>query len=277
MADVVAELVNGLRKDGRSESHVVEMERVLKKFADTFQCDIGNITAADVDAYLRGLDSSPASRNIYRRKIVTLFNHARRVGYLPDKTTAATKSAKAKEHRHEIEIYSSAEMSLLLEHSSDNLRPFIIVCGFSGLRPAEAMRLDWKEIDFASGMILISAGKSKTQSRRFAPLLDNAIKWLLPLAKPAGKVVNVVMIIKALQRLARRSSVKMKRNALRHSFCSYRLALTQNANQTALEAGHSADILFKHYRQLTTETEAKRWFSIAPVESENVVPLVAVS
>ena len=50
--------------------------------------------------------------------------------------------------------------------------------------------------------------------------------------------------------------MKMKRNALRHSFCSYRLALTQNANQTALEAGHSADILFKHYRQLCTEAEA---------------------
>jgi hypothetical protein len=67
----------------------------------------------------------------------------------------------------------------------------------------------------------------------------------------------------------------MKRNGLRHSFCSYRLALTQNANQTALEAGHSADILFAHYRQLCTEAEAKRWFSIAPVGAEKVVPMVA--
>ena len=31
-----------------SESHVAEMERVLEKFADTFQTDIGNITAADL-------------------------------------------------------------------------------------------------------------------------------------------------------------------------------------------------------------------------------------
>jgi integrase len=266
VADVVKELVHGLRSDGRSEGHVVEMERVLKKFAGAFQTDIGNITAADVNAYLRKLDSSPASRNIYRRKIVTLFNYARRVGYLPDRTTAATKSAKAKVHGREIEIYSATEMSRLLEHAGDNLRPFVVLCGFCGLRPAEAMRLDWKEVDFASGTILVSAGKSKTQSRRFAPLPENAAAWLRPLAEPAGKVVNVVMIIKALQRLARRSGVKWKRNGLRHSFCSYRLALTQNANQTALEAGHSADILFKHYRQLSAEAEAQRWFSLVPID-----------
>jgi len=277
VADVVVELVNGLRKDGRSESHVVEMKRVLDRFADSFQTDIGSITAADINAYLRALNSSPASRNIYRRKIVTLFNHARRVGYLPDKTTAATRSAKAKEHRREIEIFSADEMSRLLEHASDNLRPFVILCGFCGLRPAEAMRLDWKEVDFDHGTVLVSAGKSKTQSRRFAPLTENAAAWLRPHAKATGKVVNVVEIINALRRLGKRAKVAMKRNGLRHSFCSYRLTLTQNANQTALEAGHSADILFKHYRQLCTEAEAKRWFSIAPVESEKVVELAAAS
>ena len=275
VSEVVAELINGLRKDGRSESHVVEMERTLNKFADTFRTNVGNITTADINAYLRSLDTSPASRNIYRRKIVTLFNYARRVGYLPDKTTAATKSAKAKEHGREIEIYSADEMSRLLDCASDNLRPFLVLCGFCGLRPAEAMRLEWKEIDFERATILVSAGKSKTQSRRFAPLTENAAAWLRLHAKSEGKVVNVVMIINALRRLGVRAKVAMKRNALRHSFCSYRLALTQNANQTALEAGHSADILFKHYRQLCTETEAKRWFSIAPAGSEKVVPMVA--
>jgi integrase len=274
VADVVDELVNGLRKDGRSKAHVVEMSRVLRAFAERFRCDIGNITTSDVDAYLRALDVSPASRNIYRRKLVVLFNYARRVGYLPDKTTAATKSAKAKEHEREIEIHSAAEMSQLLEHASDSLRPFLVLTGFCGLRPAEALRLDWKEIDFERGTILVSAGKSKTQSRRFAPLPDNAAAWLRPLAQPAGKVVGIVSIVNALQRLGLRSRVQMKRNALRHSFCSYRLTLTQNANQTALEAGHTADVLFRHYRQLATEAEAQRWFSIAPVD---VAHLAAVA
>jgi integrase len=277
VVDVVDELVNGLRKDGASEAHVSEMKRVLGKFADVFQTNIGNISTADINAFLRGLETSPASRNVYRRKIVTLFNYARRVAYLPDRTTAASNAAKAKEHGREIEIYSAEEMARLLQHASDNLTPFVVLCGFCGLRAAEAMRLDWKEIDFARSTVLVSAAKSKTQSRRFAPLPDNAAAWLRPLTKPNGRVVSVVMVVNALRRLGLRAKVDMKRNGLRHSFCSYRLATTQNANQTALEAGHSADILFKHYRQLVTEAEAKRWFSIAPAEAANVVPMVAIA
>ena len=275
VADVIDELVNGLRKDGASEAHVDEMERVLGKFSEAFQTDIGNVSTADINTFLRGLETSPASRNVYRRKIVTLFNYARRVGYLPDRTTAATKTAKAKESGREIEIYGAEEMARLLQHANDNLRPFLVLCGFCGLRPAEAMRLDWREIDFTRGTVLVLASKSKTRTRRFAPLPPNAAAWLRPLAPRTGKVVNVVMIVNALRRLGTRSHVKMKRNGLRHSFCSYRLAITQNANQTALEAGHSADVLFKHYRQLCTESEANRWFSIAPAEVANIVSMVA--
>jgi integrase len=277
VADVVAELVNGLRKDGASEAHVDEMDRVLGKFAAAFQTNIGNVCTADINAFLRGLETSPASRNVYRRKIVTLFNYARRVGYLPDRTTAATKTAKAKESGREIEIYGAEEMAQLLQHANDNLRPFLVLCGFCGLRPAEAMRLDCREIDFTRGTVLVLASKSKTRTRRFAPLPPNAAAWLRPLAKPTGNVVNVVMIVNALRRLGLRSGVTMKRNGLRHSFVSYRLAVTHNANQVALEAGHSADVLFRHYRELCTEEEAKRWFSIAPAEAANIVSMVATA
>jgi integrase len=275
VSEVVRELVEGLRKDGASEAHVEEIDRVLSKFATTFSMNIGDVTTANINSYLRGLDTSSASRNVYRRKVVTLFNYARRVGYLPDRTTAATKAAKAKEIGREVYIYSADEMTRLLQHASEKMKAFLVLCGFCGLRPAEAMRIEWNEIDFTRKTVLVSAGKSKTQSRRFAPLPDNAAAWLRPYAKREGKVVEIVMIVNALRRLGNRARVRMRRNGLRHSFCSYRLASTQNANQTALEAGHSADILFKHYRQLCTEAEAQLWFSIEPIESRNVVSIVA--
>ena len=277
VAEVVLELVQGLKKDGASLEHVVEMERTLGKFADSFQTNIGNITTTEINDYLRGLKASASTRNVYRRKIVTLFNYARRVNYLPDSITVATKAKKVKERGKEIEIYSHADMVKLLQHASDNLRPFIVLCGFCGLRSAEARRLEWKEVDFVQGTILVAADKSKTQTRRFAPLPKNAAEWLKPHAKSTGKVVKVVMVVNALRRLGLRAKVKMKRNGLRHSFCSYRLTSTQNANQTALEAGHSVEILFQHYRQLCTEAEAKSWFSIAPTVTTNVIPMVATA
>lgn len=57
---------------------------------------------------------------------------------------------------------------------------------------------------------------------------------------------------------------KWKHNALRHSFISYRVALTQNVAQVALEAGNSPQMIFKHYRELVRPAEAKKWFAIDP-------------
>jgi len=55
---------------------------------------------------------------------------------------------------------------------------------------------------------------------------------------------------------------------LRHSFISYRIASVKSADQVALEAGNSPSIIFKHYRELTTENEAEKWFGILPKEGQ---------
>jgi len=36
----------------------------------------------------------------------------------------------------------------------------------------------------------------------------------------------------------------------------------KSADQVALEAGNSPAIIFRHYRELTTEETAKEWFGI---------------
>ena len=53
-----------------------------------------------------------------------------------------------------------------------------------------------------------------------------------------------------------------KANALRHSFISYRLAKTKDIAAVALEAGNSPRMIFAHYRELCTESEAADWFGI---------------
>jgi hypothetical protein len=40
----------------------------------------------------------------------------------------------------------------------------------------------------------------------------------------------------------------------------------KSADQVALEAGNSPSIIFKHYRELTTEEQAEKWFGIMPKE-----------
>ena len=69
----------------------------------------------------------------------------------------------------------------------------------------------------------------------------------------------------------RNSKVKWRENGLRHTWVSCRLAETQNAEKTAIEAGNSTQIFFSNYRELRTPEQAKAWFSIEPACKEKVV------
>ena len=62
--------------------------------------------------------------------------------------------------------------------------------------------------------------------------------------------------------------IEWPRNVLRHSFISYRIAKVKSADQVALEAGNSPSIIFKHYRELTTEEQADKWFGIVPKDGQ---------
>ena len=64
-----------------------------------------------------------------------------------------------------------------------------------------------------------------------------------------------------------------KRNGLRHSYISYQLALTKKVHEIAMDAGNSETIIFKNYRELVTEEEARAWFSILPSDEANIIPI----
>jgi hypothetical protein len=57
-----------------------------------------------------------------------------------------------------------------------------------------------------------------------------------------------------------------RQNALRHSFISYRVALTGDVARTALEAGNAAKMIFRHYREVVEAQTAEAWFAITPPE-----------
>jgi hypothetical protein len=67
-----------------------------------------------------------------------------------------------------------------------------------------------------------------------------------------------------IKAVVRRSGVAWGHNIARHSFVSYHLAEFGNAGRTALEAGHSEAMLFRHYRALVTPAAAAEFWGIRP-------------
>ena len=77
-------------------------------------------------------------------------------------------------------------------------------------------------------------------------------------------------------RAADTAGITWKANALRHSFISYRVAQIKDVAEVAFEGGNSPTIIYRHYRALVTEADAKEWFGIVPDQgAANVVPFAA--
>ena len=106
--------------------------------------------------------------------------------------------------------------------------------------------------------------KKRGKSRRMAPLLPNLKKLLKPLAEASGKIWphSHPYLYELMREAAAAAEIKLKDNALRHSFVSYRVAATKNVPQVALEAGNSQQIIDSNYRELVTEADSQAWFSI---------------
>lgn len=60
-------------------------------------------------------------------------------------------------------------------------------------------------------------------------------------------------------------------NALRHSYATYRLAVTADAARVALEMGNSPQKPMTNYRELADEKEGREWFGISPDQPANVI------
>ncbi len=110
------------------------------------------------------------------------------------------------------------------------------------------------------------------------PISDNLAPWLAPYLKESGPVWphGHDYFYEAQRAVALKAQVKWKQNALRHSFISYRMAIVKDANQVALEAGNSPDIIFRNYLELVTQTQARNWFGIEPEAKGKVISINSV-
>jgi integrase len=262
--EVVTQMLEARKQDGVGTRHLSQLRSVLNRFATAYPGQILDVTSADIDAWLRGLNVSPSSRNGMLLYVSLLFSFALEQNYLPEgKPTASSQLRKVKVADSDIEVFSPDVFRTIIHAAPVHLIPLLAISAFAGIRSAELGRLDWNAVDLDRGFIEIRAGQAKTASRRLAPIPANLVEWLRPLPR-SGRVIKSCELIKEATALARAVGIEWPRNVLRHSFITYRIAKVKSADQVALEAGNSPDIIFKHYRELATEEVADQWFGILP-------------
>jgi integrase len=193
-----------------------------------------------------------------------LFGFAKQRNYLPKaETTEAMRVSKSKVPVKDTDIFTPEQFEKLLRAAPQSMIPYLVFRGFCGIRPAELFRLDWSAVNLERKIIELRATQAKTAARRLIPISDNLAAWLAPL------VGTGIIIPKPRMRcdaaiLAKEIGVGWPKNALRHSYISYRVAITGDVPRTALESGNSPEIIFRHYHELVQPEAAKAWFEIMP-------------
>jgi len=129
------------------------------------------------------------------------------------------------------------------------------------LRGGEIKPLHCSQIDLAGGFIEVAADQPETDPPCLVPIQDNLTAQLLPLAKERGPVCPFKNLLNQLMQPAADAGVDGKKNALRHSFISYRVAECAGLPRVADESGNSPAIFRANYLQRVKPMQAHAWFS----------------
>jgi integrase len=281
VTETVEELLAAKKHDGASSTYLAPLKTCLTRFSRDFAASIADVQTQDIDAWLRALKLSPRSRNNHRNAVVLLFNFAKKAGYLNrDLTTAAEHTSLARAKKKTPPFYLPIDFAKLLATATPDLLPSLVLGGFCGLRAVEIARLDWSAIHWEESNIIISIEASKQAEaarRRIAPLTPPAAAWLANYRTKKGKVLplDASDFYAALKPVFSKTEVSPKYNGLRHSFITYRVAMTKDFVKTAYEAGSSVAKIQSNYDAVATEAEGKLWFSIMPERAENVLAITA--
>jgi len=261
VADVCNEFLLSKARAGRADRYLSLTLTQLTAFArGRERRPLASISGAEIEAWLHSNGWQPVTQRHYLVAVRTLFNFALLRGLVVanpalgvDKPSVPFKPP---------EIHSPDQVSQVLECArrlDPGLCRFMSIRYFAGLRGSEAAALSESEIKVERGFIEVTAANAKTRQRRLVAIEPNLAAWLelggsLPLR---DKWTRHWRLVKAC-------GVPMPANVTRHSFVSYHLAHFGSASRTALEAGHSEAVLFRHYREVVTRDDAARFWQIRP-------------
>ena len=121
-------------------------------------------------------------------------------------------------------------------------------------------------------VVTIRSEVSKTRTRRFVALSENAVEWLklCPTKSPSTRIVPFSFNVLRKKRRAnwlnaREGKKNWIHQGMLHTFCSCWLAKYEDVNKLLLMSGHSSpQMLWRNYYRAVEKSEAEKFWSIYP-------------
>jgi integrase len=278
----VAELVERYlqSKSDKSPVHQKDLANRCRRFALDFGDRLCHtVTATEIRDWITDLELGPQSFNNWRDRLSYLFSYAAENQYL--ESNPINKRFKRQTVDDEApEIYSVDELTRVLAAATPELVPIVAIGAFAGIRCAELMRLEWKDVNFVTGFVHVRGRIAKSRAHRSIEMTPNLRAWLAPYVGRTGRIWHKTdnVFHHQMRPVCRAAGmVQPPKNGLRHSYASYFLKAFENENMLRLNLGHvGSDLIFSNYRALCSKEEAKRFWEIRPAGvAENVVSMTA--
>lgn len=267
--EVATELyIDSKHKTGKRERYYSTLENILDAFGGKLpkDCLIHEITQKQVDDWIFGRELAMWTRRGYLTSLKTFFDWCKRQLYCIESPCHGIERVELQNKAPG--ILTVKQCGALLEAAKKpehkQLIPYLTLALFCGIRPEEAVKITWDEIQIERGFAEVKVDVSKTRQRRLVELSDNAKTWLtygrnMPVV-PRGWRKRFDSVRRAAEVLE-----GWPHDAMRHSFASYHLAMHGSQDKTATQLGHrSSQMLFQHYREIVTKEDAQKFWAILP-------------
>ena len=273
--------------------------------ADRLGSDMGDrpassVTRDDIAGWMTAKGLTGATLDGYRRAFNAMFNYAVRERIVESNPVAGIRPVRMDEKLPT--PFTVADATAILRTAAEwtpRLVPTLALQFFAGLRPGEALGLDWSAVDFKGKTIRVMPETSKVRRSRIVPMNQTLIDWLTPYRKARGPVgiqtqnqfdfaiyrkpIGPATEQKGVPIAERKPDTRPKgllaaagvdwiQDGPRKTFASAHYALHGDAAKLASILGHTGghDVLFRHYRGLMSKSEGKRFFAIRPASAGNV-------
>jgi integrase len=280
-------------KARRSQRYRDQLRWAKDRFEPLHDRIASDITVRDLDALLEG--EKATVKNAFMRYLRAVFNWGLKRDYLSSNPIAKMDFEEVV--KGDTEIFEPKLVRALLDDCRKNdlaFLPFRVVGFFCGVRPdGELPRLDWSDLDWSDKILKLRAEITKKKRLRFVDVSDNALKWLEEYRQRGGKTEGLIVPFTAdelrdhhRENWARVVGVtkdgKPKRRwiqqGMRHSFCSYWLALHGDIDRLVIQSGHeSKEVMWRNYYRATIKAKAEKFWALVPPDPgiKKIVPFRA--
>ena len=234
-----------------------------------------------IEKYLANQNVSANSKDGYCRAISSFFSwcmKGKRHWAVNNPCYAVEIEGLTSDDDREPVVLPVSECNALLREAegfkNGRLVPYVALCLFGGLRPVEATRLSWEQVNLGDGEIRMTGTQTKTGKGRIVVICKTLKSWLKryqgrdEIYRPTFDVDLKVLRAAVGYGTPTEEQPDLKPwvpDVLRHTAISHYFRLTGSYGRTAEQFGNSEGIIKKHYQGRVTSEDTKEFYALRPV------------